>query len=359
MKTISAMLSILALAASVHARTDSVLVRTGADGRSWTIGNSLVERELHFDSERGLRTVSWRHKLTGTDFISAAGRNRYAGSEFSFRADGDSFAGSQGPAWEFVGAETQGLGSSGKLLIIKLKAKGRPLEVSVCYAVYEEHPVVRKWIAITNRGEKEITLSHLSFEAVNIAPGPASVLQASAFYGGQPREIFFTGRVDDAAVLERNSRTGEGFVVMNEAPGYLKRTELSGWGEGVEAMYDTDLFPFERRLRSGETFTSAKSSIAFCAEGRGTADPRWVMPSYTSQILMRKGADYQPPWIYNTWEPFERGITRSITLDLIAAAGRMGLDVFTIDDGWQADYGDNAINRQSFENGLEEIQGAL
>ena len=244
----------------------------------------------------------------------------------------------------------------GKTSDNQAEGKGRPIEVSVCYAVYEEHPVVRKWIAITNRGEKEITLSHLSFEAVNIAPGPASVLQASAFYGGQPREIFFTGRVDDAAVLERNSRTGEGFVVMNEAPGYLKRTELSGWGEGVEAMYDTDLFPFERRLGTGETFTSAKSSIAFCAEGRGTADPRWVMPSYTSQILMRKGADYQPPWIYNTWEPFERGITRSITSELIAAAGRMGLDVFTIDDGWQADYGDNAINRQSFENGLEEIQ---
>jgi alpha-galactosidase len=359
MKTISMLLSVLLLTVSANAQSDSVRVRPGADGKSWTIGNALVEREVRFESQRGLHTVSWRHVVTGTDFMRPAGPNRYEGSEFSFEANGDSFAGSNGPAWQFVAAETQGLTPSGRLLFIKLRATAKPIEVAVFYAVYEGHPVVRKWIAITNRGEKDITLSHLSFEAVNIAPGPASVLQASAFYGSQPREIFFTGRVDETAVLERNSKTGEGFIAMNEAPGYLKRTELSGWGEGVEVMYDTDLFPFERSLQPGETFTSAKSSIAFFVDGRGTADPRWLMPSYTSQILMKKGADYQPPWIYNTWEPFERGITKSITMDLAAAAGRMDLDVFTIDDGWQADYGDNTINLKLFENGLDEIQAAV
>ena len=118
-------------------------------------------------------------------------------------------------------------------------------------------------------------------------------------------------------------------------------------------------FPSSAALQPGETFTSAKSSIAFFADGKGFADPRWVMPSYTSQVLMKKGSSYQPPWIYNTWEPFERGITKAITMDLIAAAGRMGMDVFTIDDGWQADYGDNAINLKLFPNGLDEIQAAV
>jgi alpha-galactosidase len=46
-------------------------------------------------------------------------------------------------------------------------------------------------------------------------------------------------------------------------------------------------------------------------------------------------------------------------MDLIAAAGRMGMDVFTIDDGWQADYGDNAVNAKLFGNGLDEIQAAV
>lgn len=339
--------------------TPKAFVRTNAEGKSWTVGNTLVEREIRFDPKLGLYTATWRHNVTGTDFMEAARKRGTKGEEFSVLVNGDSFAGSNGSAWELIEANIQKLTPSGESLAIHLRAKTKPTDVTIFYAVYDTHPVVRKWIAVTNRGTDPVTLSHLSFENVSIAPGPPDVLQASGFYGTQPRELFFTGRVDDTAVLERNSLTGEGFIAMNEAPGYTKRTELAGWGDGVQLMYDTDLFPFERTLQPGETFTSAKSSIALFADGRGFADPRWVMPSYTSHVLMKKGPGYQPPWIYNTWEPFERGITKTIAVDLIAAAARMGLDVFTIDDGWQTDYGDNAIDRTLFPNGLDEIQAAV
>lgn len=334
-------------------------VRTNAEGRGWTVGNALVEREINFDPKLGLYTASWRHKVTGTDFMEAGRERRSRGGEFSVLVDGDSLAGSNGADWDLLGADARTLAPSGKSLIINLRAKTKPVDVTIFYAAYPAHPVIRKWIAIANRGTAPLTLTHLSFESVSLAPGPPDVLQASGFYAAEPRAIFFTGRVDDTAVLERNSVTGEGFIAMNGAPGYTKRTELQGWGGGVRLMYDTDLFPFERSLQPGETFTSATGSIAFFVEGRGFADPRWVIPSYTSQTLMKKGPDYRPPWIYNTWEPFERGITRSITFDLITAAGRMKMDVFTIDDGWQSDYGDNAINRKLFPNGLNEIQAAV
>lgn len=335
-------------------------VHTNAEGTNWTVGNALVEREIHFEKEHGLSTASWRHKVTGTNFMeTTAGKWRSKGAEFSVGVDGDTLRGTEGSTWDLIEARTEKLSPPGQSLVLRLRSTKKPIDVTVFYAVYDEHPVVRKWIAITNRGSATATLSHLSFESSTLAPGPPDVLQVSAFYASQPREIFFTGRVDDTAVLERNSLTGEGYIAMNGAPGYTKRTEMVGWGDGVDMMYDTDLFPFERTLQSGETFTTAKSSIAFFADGKGFADPRWVMPSYTSQALMKKGADYQPPWIYNTWEPFERGITQEITRDLIAAASRMGLDVFTIDDGWQANYGENAINLKLFPNGLEEIQTAV
>jgi len=289
----------------------------------------------------------------------ARGRKDW-GHEFTFQADADTFFGSSASTWDFVGASIQPLAPSGKLLSIKLRAKVKPIEATVFYAVYDGYPVVRKWLAITNRGDTPITLSHLRFEAVNVAPGRAEVIQVSAYYGNEPREIFFTGRVDDMAILERNSLTGEGLVVMNEAPGWMKRTELNEWFlEGVQEMYDTDLFPFERTLQPGEMFTSAKSSIAFFAQGHAFADPRWVIPSYTAKILMKRGQSYQPPWIYNTCFPLVYKLTRDITMHLIAAAGRMGMDVFTIDDGWQAEFGDNSINRQRFPNGLEEVQAAV
>lgn len=351
--------SVSVSAAPLTAPLSGAYIHSSSDGRSWTIGNALVQRVIRFDSQSGLYTESWRHQVTGTEFIADALKHRGRGGEFSFRADDHMLAGSQGAAWEFIEAGTEKLSPSGQLLSIHLRGANATLDVTACYAVYDAHPVIQKWITITNRGSNAIKLSHLTFESVPIRPGSPDVLQASAFYASEPRELFLTGRVDDTAVLERNSLTGEGFIAMNGAPGYTKRTELAGWGNGVQLMYDTDLFPFERRIKPGETFTSAAGSIAFFCDGKGFADARWVMPSYTSQILMKKGARFQPPWIYNTWEPFQRGITREITLDLIAAAGRMGMDVFTIDDGWQANYGENAINLHLFPDGLDEILAAV
>lgn len=70
-------------------------VRTNAEGRGWTVGNALVEREINFDPKLGLYTASWRHKVTGTDFMEAGRERRSRGGEFSVLVDGDSLAESQ------------------------------------------------------------------------------------------------------------------------------------------------------------------------------------------------------------------------------------------------------------------------
>ena len=358
MRATFAVFAIILLPLVGTAQSESSYIRAGSDGKSWIIGNGLVEREVRFDPKVGLYTAHWKHNVTGTDFMQRAQAARNWGPEFSFVVDGKQLAGSEGGEFELTGATTGLPATPGKVLVVRLRAKSKPLVVYVYYKVYDGHPVIRKWIAIQNRGSAPRTLTHLSFEAVNAVPGPPADLQVSGFYGVEPREIFFTGRVEDTAIVERNSRTGEGLVVMNEAPGYMKRTEMNGWGHGIAVMYDTDLFPFERRLAPGETFTSAKSSVAFFADGRGMADPHWVVPTYTSRVLMKKGPAYQPLWIYNTWEPFTRGINAGIVRDLIPIAGHMALDIFTVDDGWQQDYAENRINTQAFPNGLDEI-GAL
>ena len=334
-------------------------VQPTADENTWTVGNTLVERQIRFRPELGLSTVKWRHHVTGTDFVDNAVRPIPNGHEFSFWADEDQFSGSDPSAWQLIDVRKNNIARNGQSLEIHLRSTARPLEVNAVYAVYDGHPVIRKWIEIANLGKTPIVLSHLCFESVAIVPGPFDVLQVSAFYGIQPRELLFSGRVDDGAIVQRNSVTGEGFIVMNEAPGWTKATELIDWSGGVQVMYGTDLFPFERRLQPSETFTTAKSSIGFFVDGKSFSDPRWVVPSYTSRILVKKPLPFQPRWIYNTWEPFHRQITADLVTQLIDIAAGMGMDVFTIDDGWQSQTGDNRINLQLFPNGLDEIQTAV
>jgi alpha-galactosidase len=182
-------------------------------------------------------------------------------------------------------------------------------------------------------------------------------------YGAISREIFYTGRSEDAALLIANGRTGMGFAVISEVPGYMKRTEVDGWFDaghvGIHVLYDTDLMPFARTLAQGEEFTTAAVSTIAFKKGDGFRDPQWVLPSYTATVLMRRVDAKGAPWIYNTWEPFQRSVTRDLVLTLVDAASKMGIDIFTIDDGWQEEYGDNAVNLKAFPGGLKPIQDAV
>ncbi len=351
------------------AENEPAYVRAAADGKSWSVGNGLVEREIRYNSSHGLYSERWIHKLTGTNFLreklpanrewKSAGQWRL---EFEFYADHERFRGSTpGPTadFDFEGTDIQDIPPGGKQLEVKLRAKNKPLEVSAFYAVYAGHPVVRKWIAITNRGDRPVLLDRMAFEELDLQAAPPSEQLVRGFYGIQPREIFYPGRIEDPAVVEINGRTREGFVVMNEAPSWMKRTQMINFGEGVSVQYDTDLFPFKRSLRPGETLTSARSGVAFFVEGRGMADPRWVMPAYTSSVLLKKGAAYLPRWFYNTWDPFTWNYDQTLIQALIPIAAEMGFDIFTLDTGWSDNYNDNRVDAKKFPQGLEGIRAEL
>ena len=191
--------------------------------------------------------------------------------------------------------------------------------------------------------------------------GPSDETVLNAQYGTIPRETFYTGRSEDAGLLVDNARTGDGFAIVSEVPGYMKRTEINAWSNPgrVGVMYDTDLMPFERSLAPGAEFKTAAVSLLTFRNHDGFNDPHWVLPSYTAAVLERKLDARGAPWIYNTWEPFERSINRATTLQLIDVAGFMGMDIFTIDDGWQQEYGENTVDPTAFPGGLDAIQKAV
>jgi alpha-galactosidase len=324
---------------------------------TWSIGNEFVERRIAFDQANGLETQSLQYKTTGHDFMSySRGRGDMAG-EFSFRAGDRELTGKK--SFALRGSDTSSM-RGGKLLRIDLTNAEDHLDVSVFYAAYEDQPAIRKWVTVTNRGTGAVYLSRFCFETLAAAPGIASDLQVSGGYGATPRELFFTGRVSDPAVFVRNARSGEGFAILNEAPGYLKRTEVgSGWTERFMVMYDTDLFPFGRTINPGETFESAKSSLVFFFDNHGLEDSRWVVPRYAARILTRRNGAAQPPWIFNTWEPFLRGINEQTVKELAEVAKEIGIDIFTIDDGWQVEYGSNDFDRGRFPAGYEGVKSTL
>ena len=329
--------------------------------RSWTIANDRIARTVSFEPNSGLWTDRLSDLETRVDFIQPESARRNPMQEFFFDCDGERCIGT-GAGWVLVDAAEREL-AKGKSLSIRLRHGKLPLEVSVVYRVHDGHAAIRKHLVLKNAGSEPIRISHLAIEAVAIAIGPANEITLLTQYGTIPRETFYTGRSEDAGLFVANGRTGAGMAILSEIPGWMKRTEIGGWDRAddtpIAVLYDTDLMPFERTIAPGEEFTTAAVSLVTYRNGDGFADPHWRVPSYTAEVLERRVNAQGPPWIYNTWEPFERTINHDTALELIEAAGAMGMDIFTIDDGWQQEYGENAVNLTAFPGGLKPIQAAL
>ena len=336
---------------------------TGDDGgvESWTIGNDLLARTVTFQPRAGLFTQQLSDLSTHVDFIQPEKIRMSMAQEFSFLCNGQLCAGTNA-SFELLSAGEAVL-ANGKSLVVRLRHKRLALQVSVAYSVYDGHPAIRKHLVLRNTGSGALHFSHLNIEAIGVSIGPEDETTLLAQYGTIPREIFYTGRSEDAGLLIANGRTGAGIAILSEVPGYMKRTEIGGWDDPqrvrIGVLYDTDLMPFERTLAGGEEFTTAGASLLTFRKDDGFHDPHWLLPSYTAKVLMRRVDAQGPPWIYNTWEPFERSIDRDTALDLIQAASQIGIDIFTIDDGWQQDYGDNGVNLTAFPGGLKSIQDAV
>ena len=327
---------------------------------AWSIGDDGLRRRIVCKPGGGISTEELQASA-GAAFIRPDELRRDMAAEFSFQCNGTSYRGSDS-GFELQGAEESAI-VNGRSLAVSLHHRALALDVTVVYRSYRGHPALRKQLVLRNRGTGDLRLSHLCIEALGLALGPESEIILNAQYGAVPREILYTGRSEDAGLLLANSRTGVGIAILSEVPGYMKRTDIAGWDDArrirLRAMYDTDLMPFERTLKPGEAFTTAGVSLVAFRRDDAFHDPRWVMPSYTADVLVRRTDAKGAPWIYNTWEPFERTINQSTTLQLVDVAGEMGFDIFTIDDGWQKEYGSNAVNLEAFPGGLQPILTAI
>src|SRR4051812_4188553 len=282
----------------------------GDDQQTWTIGNDLVKRVLAFrptqgaPSQVGLFTQQLSDLSMDANFVLQGKAHTGSAAEFSFLSNGRACTGGSGD-FTLVGAGESAI-PNGKSLAVRLRHKDLTLEVTAIYRVYNGHAALRKHLVLRNTGTTALHISHLAIESIGVSLGHADELTLLTQYGAVPREIFYTGRSEDACLLLANGLTGRGIAIINETPGYMKRTEIGGWDDPeftrIAVMYDTDLMPFERTLAPGEEFVTACASLLPFRRGDGFKDPQWRLPAYGAQVLERRVDRAGPPWIFNTWE---------------------------------------------------------
>ena len=290
-----------------------LLSASGAFCQSWTIGNEQIERTVTFDPAiwPGYATAHRSRPPTRNSSPQVRPVRRPA-LEFSFACNGQSLNGS---TFRLVKADEEHDCRTESLSPSFSRARRflwRYRPSTTCTMAIQ--PSANIWFCAI-RVPRSFIFHTSNIEA--IAPSvrqPENETTLNTQYGTIPREIFYTGRSEDAGLLVANGRAGIGFAILSEVPGYMKRTEIGGWNDPehvhIGVLYDTDLMPFERSVGPGHEFETAAVSLVTYRNGDGFRDPHWILPSYTSKILMRRIDEKGAPWIYNTWEPFERGINR-------------------------------------------------
>lgn len=328
-----------------------------APGATWVLDNGIVRKSISFSAEFGLETDEWTDLTSKFNFISPEFQHRSC-KEFQVSVDGRSISGQPGDV-TLVRADEDTDNNGTTRLTILLAAKRAPVQVSVHYELAKGEPAIRQFLTITNAGTEPVLLRHLTVSCGALVPGAEKDLIAFGGYGEQPRETYMTGRVNDVAVLLENAKTGIGWAVLSEVPGYLKRVDVGQigwlqWVPGFAAMYDTDLFPFERTLDPQETFSSAAVSVLFYRRDT-EEDPHWRIPSYVRDQISHNKESGSPFWIYNSWEPFHKNIDAALMKQITARASATGFNLLTLDDGWERMYGDNLVDNKKFPDGLESV----
>lgn len=298
--------------------------------------------------------------------------------EFCFMANNREYSGLTGWEWKAKKLFTEINGGQGIQIKLIEKSDNPEIEIEVNYVVYENLPLIRKWLNIKNIGNNEIKIENLNIEDFisNLS------LYTSTVHHNYARETgyaHYVGSYNDPVMVVHNTIGRFGLALGNEAMGVIKRTAYNTgkeWGKrnNVEIGLTkvTDDYPFRKWINPGEQWASPK--VFMCLyQNRDDAFEvineevnRFMIMHMQPKIIINPKL---PSFIFNTWEPFNCNFNDTLIHQLINISGECGADCFTIDVGWHKNingksaydylgeftYGDWQVDNQKFPNGLEPI----
>ena len=305
--------------------------------------NEHLRRSFKIGLDGRFRTIELVDQKSGSNLISQPG------PEFELSANGDVLT---ADSFRYVGYRTAG-DVGRKELIVELEAKG--LCVSLHYEIYADHPLVRKWLTVTNRERKRTVLTDFAWEKLNLRVSEGREEEVWSYYFTR-RGRMAVVNMDDCAIVVDDPKLRRGFILASEAPGCMKRFEIYWKGDAVSVMFNNNEETiFERILDPGETFKSPESFILVYSDMKWQDVVDGPYRCFVEGHLTQMDPNALPSVIVNNWHPFLGKINREILLEQIDLAAEMGVDMYQCDFGWSTFFGEWSDDLERFPNGFGEI----
>ncbi len=338
---------VLAILVSFHAFSqDSLVIKNRFLERKFTIGDN------------SFYTSRFQHTLTNKDY------SRPGSEEFYFTINGTpaSSNGANG-LFRYSKHSSASTGNGTQQITIQLTGKegsaAENLVVSLTYEVYDELPVVRKQLSITNNGPNAVAIADLEVERINLVPVSSQQSELYTNYGSRFAWRPYHGDHHDAAIFVYNNYVKEGFILGNEAPSILKKTEVytdhHRISIGMTSL--TDHYPFKKWIEPGEKFASPKTFICLVQSQKWEdAFEGYFADFIRTRLGVRLFERKEIPFtFFNTWRPFYTNINDTLVTQLADGLEGTGTDLFIMDAGWENNYGDWEPHPTRFPNGLKPI----
>jgi alpha-galactosidase len=316
-----------------------------------------MQRNLEI-SEQGIQTIQFTNLATGNEYALKGSE------EFVMKINGNRLKGSE--LFSFFWLENTSVDSSQagfKTLEIKLNGFTgtwtENLSVIMEYRIYDDHPVIRKFIHVENRSDADICITDLDVENLQLLAVSEYMTNVYANYGTSLHRIPYTGDYYDPALLVYNENEQEGFILGNEAPSVLKKTDIYPVEEKITIgmKHLGDDYPFKKFLKPGEIFTSPGTFMCFFDGPKWQEAFEGPLADFTREHLGTRlfERDSYPLFYYCTWNPFRTNINEKLVTELADALEGTGVEVLIMDDGWQDNRGDWNPDKEKFPNGLLRV----
>ncbi len=311
------------------------------------LSNSWLERRWTARVGEPFRTIAFINRKTGKDYARPGSR------EFSFAVNGRMVSAKDFVLQDFNLRKVLNLAKVET--VVHLESAPLALELELHAETYEDHPVIRKWLVIRNRGAETVVITHLDWEVIDLLVDTPVTAEVWVDYMTR-REKSAIVTMDDCVFLVNDPTHREGFIVATEAPGPLKRLEAYAAGSQVAVGYNRDdETTFERILAPGEQFQTAASFILPFANPipQDVVDHDYAR--FVAEHLTVCDPAQVPTIVVNTWLPHLYDLNRELLIQEVDHAADLGVDAYQVDAGWYDRLGDWNADGEKFPNGLEEI----
>src|SRR5450759_4957076 len=316
--------------------------------------NGIVRRIIKLPSGDG-RFLTVFYKPVNGDYNSLSDTC----TDFQFEVNNIIYSGRG--RWEMINIQVITDDNEGSGAAVRLISQDKKVELTLKFLMYPNSPTVRKSLVIKNLTDAIVKLESVDADKFEV-PAYYPVTYSWIYHDYARRRYIgpYDGGKQDALIIVHDMNTEQGIVLGNEATGVMKHTSVFYEAQDicVGLTHKNSLFPFRKWIEKGgsfetpQVFTMVYNHQKTPDEILNTAVPDFVRKYMGIRLSELKD---MPTFVYNTWEPFYKGINDKLVMELAKAAADAGMKEFVIDDGWQDSYGDWGIDLKKFPDGLKPV----